>query len=88
MTISLTPLDQSIKKAEYFLDLLLPTHDILISIEFYTVDKIATHCSNTLDRHTGRFDSKFSHICKTNTKFGLLYERGPRINIGVKYTEK
>ena len=23
--------------------------------------------------HTGRFDSKFSHIFKTNTKFGLLY---------------
>ena len=39
-------------------------------------------------RHTGRFDSKFSHICKTNTKFGLLYERGPRVNIGVKYSEE
>ena len=23
--------------------------------------------------HTGRFDSKFSHIFKTNTKIGLLY---------------
>ena len=26
-----------------------------------------------LTMHTGRFDSKFSHIFKTNTKFGLLY---------------
>ena len=34
--------------------------------------------------HTGRFDSKFSQICKTNTKFGLLYE--PMVNIGVKYS--
>ena len=36
--------------------------------------------------HTERFDSKFSHICKTNTRFGLLYERRPRVNIGVKYS--
>ena len=36
--------------------------------------------------HTRIFDSKFSHIFKTNTKYGLLYERRPRVNIGVKYS--
>ena len=38
--------------------------------------------------HTGRFDSKFSHIFKSNTKFELLYERRPKVNIHVKYSAK
>ena len=39
-------------------------------------------------RHTGRFDSKFSHIFKSNTKFEFLYERRPKVNIHVKYSAK
>ena len=38
--------------------------------------------------HTGRFDSNFSHIFKSNTKFELLYERRPKVNIHVKYSAK
>ena len=31
---------------------------------------------------TGRFSTNFSHICKSNTKFELLYFKGgPRVNI-------
>ena len=41
-----------------------------------------------LSCHTGRFDSKFSHIFKSNTEFELLYQCGPSVNIGVKYATK
>ena len=34
---------------------------------------ISQLCAVQSQLHTGRFDSKFSHIFKTNTKFGLLY---------------
>ena len=37
---------------------------------------------------TGKFDSKFSHIFKSNTKFKLLYERRPKVNTRVKYSAK
>ena len=39
-------------------------------------------------RHTGRFDSKFSHIFKSNTKFEPLYKRRSKVNIHVKYLAK
>ena len=35
-------------------------------------------------RHTGRLDSKFSQIFKSNTRFELLYKRRPKVNIHVK----
>ena len=46
-------------------------------------DQIATPL---FSRHSGRFVSKFSHNFKSNTRFELLRERGPRVNIGVKYS--
>ena len=41
-----------------------------------------------LGKHTGRFDSNFSHIFKSNTKFELLYERSSKVNLHVKYSAK
>ena len=34
--------------------------------------------------HTGTFDTDFSHISKSYSKFGLLYEDGSRVVMGVK----
>ena len=34
--------------------------------------------------HTGRFDSNFSHISKSYSKFGFPYEDGSRAVMGVK----
>ena len=54
----------------------------------YQVVKAITLFSETyvlcIPCHTGRFNSNFPHIFKSNTKFELLYESGPRVNIGVK----
>ena len=42
----------------------------------------------TAQFHPGRFGSKFSHIFKSDTKFELLYERRPKVNIHVKHSAK